>query len=287
MIPGTWSIVGSVDPTDLADSSLELHWAAQVVASAGQTFVEPRPDDSHRAMRWDFGQRALVGDPFAGGYPFRVALRPADLTLVLLDRTGEALGSLPLAGTTREDAYEWLGIGLATYMGHLPRLERPEYEMPGHPVASGLAFASGHERELGVLSALYGSAAELLEEFVSTHPGASPVRCWPHHFDMATRITLERDRQGTATKTVGVGLAPRGSGYQSWYWYVTPWPYPDAADLPGIVGPGSWHTDGWTGAVLTAEELLAADEAFREAMVRKFLDVSVEAAITAVTKAGH
>lgn len=279
MSRGAWSVVGSVDPIDLADSSLELHWAAQVVASAGQTFVEPRPDDSHRAMRWDFDQRALVSDPFAGSYPFRVALRPADLTLVLLDRTGEALGSLPLAGATRDDAYDWLGIGLATYMGHLPHLERPEYEMPGHPVAAGLAFGAGHERELGVLSTLYASAAELLEAFVSGRDDASPVRCWPHRFDISTRITVERDGDGRPTKTVGAGLAPRGGGYDSWYWYVTPTPRPDAADLPAIVGPGSWHTDGWTGAVLSARELLTADEAFREAMVRKFLDVSVEAAI--------
>lgn len=283
----SWGGVGAIDPGDLVDPVLELHWAAQLVASAGQTFVASRADDSHRAMRWDPVQRAFVGEAFAGSYPFRVALRPADLTLVLLDRTGDSLGSLPLGGVTREDAYEWLAIGVATYMGHLPRIERPEYDMPGHPVAAEAAFATGLEPERDALTALYGSAAELLEELASSRPDASPVRCWPHHLDIATLLTIERDAQGTATKTVSAGLAPMGGGYATWYWYVTPWPYPPSTALPPLHGPGAWHTEGWTGAVLTAEELLAAEAPFREAVVRKFLDVSVEAAIVALKADGR
>ena len=62
-------------PADLVEATLELHWAAQYIASAGQTFSEQRPDDSHRAMTWDAKMRAFVGEPFAGAYPFRYAPR--------------------------------------------------------------------------------------------------------------------------------------------------------------------------------------------------------------------
>ena len=79
-------------------------------------------------------------------------------------------------------------------------------------------------------------------------------------------------------------MAPMGGGYDSWYWYVTPWPRPRAEQLPPLEGPGAWHTEGWTGAVLTGVELVASDEAFREAVVRKFLDVSVEAAVSATAR---
>lgn len=272
----------TLPPSALVDPCLELHWAAQVVASAGQTFVAPRADDSHRAMTWDPRQRALVGEPFAGAYPFRVALRPEDLTLVLVERTDEALGSLPLAGVTLEEAYEWLAVGLATYMGALPTLERPGYDLPHHPVGAGARFSSARDAERSAVAGLYGGAAALLGELTSTRDDASPVRCWPHRFDIATLLTLAVDDAGVAVRTVGAGLAPMGGGYQSWYWYVTAWPYPPTERLPRLHGPGGWHTDGWTGAVLTGEELQSREEAFRDPAVRKFLDVSVEAAIAAL-----
>ncbi|MCH7531340.1 MAG: hypothetical protein IIB36_06180 [Gemmatimonadetes bacterium] len=103
-----WTRLGAVAPADLTNATLELHWAAQFIAAAGQSFAEPREDDSHRAMTWDASRREFMGEPFAGAYPFRVGLRPADLTLLLLDQTDEPLGSLPLAGKTREEGHEWL-----------------------------------------------------------------------------------------------------------------------------------------------------------------------------------
>lgn len=279
---GLWTLLGSVSPVQLVDPSLELHWAAQLIASAGQTFAEPQKDDGHRAMTWDPGERAFVGAPFAGPYPFRVALRPGDLTLVILDRTGEPLGSFPLSGATLGDAYAWLGVGVATYMGGAPpEIERPEYQMPAHPVGEGAAFNSGRVPERGVLSALYGGAAAILEELISTRDDASPVRCWPHHFDISTLITLAVDDSGAAIKTVGAGMAPMGGGYDTWHWYVTPRPYPPRQALPPLTGPGEWHTEGWTGAVLTGEALMATDEAFRDAVLRKFLAVSLDAAVRA------
>ena len=63
---------------------------------------------------------------------------------------------------------------------------------------------------------------------------------------------------------------------------MTPWPRPDADHLLPLEGPGAWHTEGWTGAVLTGIELVATDEAFREAVVRKFLDVSIDASIASL-----
>lgn len=138
----SWGRIGSLPPAELREAALELRCAAQVVASAGRTFAEPRADHSHVGTTWDEGRRSFVGAPFTGGYPFRVSLRPMDFTLQLLDRTDQALGSLPLAGHARADAYEWLSLGLATYMGGPPPLLAvPEDEAPDHPVASGAPFS--------------------------------------------------------------------------------------------------------------------------------------------------
>ena len=279
----SWHGATSMAPADLVEATLELHWAAQYIASAGQTFSEQRPDDSHRAMTWDAKMRAFVGEPFAGAYPFRAALRPEDLTLLLIDRTGGELGSLPLAGKTREEGFEWLSLGMATYLGGAPpRLERPDYDMPQHPVADRARFSIDQAAALDALTSIFGTAAELLEEIAAAETGASAVRCWPHHFDIATLITVESDEEGLATRTVGVGMAPSGGGYDHWYWYVSPWPSPDKGRLPSLSGAGSWHTDGWTGAVLTAEEIHDLDPAERAGAVRAFIDEAVAAARTAL-----
>ncbi len=284
-VPDAWSRLGAVAPAELANATLELHWATQFIAAAGQSFAEPRKDDSHRSMTWRAPRREFVGESFMGPYPFRVGLRPADLTLQLLDRNEEPLGSLPLAGKTREDGYEWLMSGLANYMGRLPEIGRPDYEMPEHPVQDGAPFTGGRPKELGTLSALYESAAALLSEIVDGHEAASQVRCWPHHFDIATLVTVERGEDSRATKTIGIGMAPmleapKGGAPGGWYWYVTPWPYANGAALPALDGPGSWHTEGWVGAMLSGEEIVAAEPAFREAVVRKFVDVSVGASLS-------
>lgn len=285
MTDSQWTTVGAAAPTELIDTTLQLHWAAQLIAAAGQTFAEPAADDSHRAMAWAPSARAFVGSPFAGAYPFRISLRPSDLTLVLVDRTGAALGSLPLAGQTLDEAHEWLAIGMATYMGGAPPvIERPEYEMPTHPVQTGAEFSTGLADQLEVLAALYETAYTELEGVSRGRADASPVLCWPHHFDIATLITVASDESGAATKTIGVGMAPMGGGYDGWYWYVTPWPYPSPDSLDELPPPGSWHTEGWTGAVLTGENLVSLEADHRAATVRRFLNDAIGAAGEALTR---
>lgn len=274
--PDAWTRLGELTPFEVADAALELHWAVQLIASVGQTFAEPAEDDSHRSMSWHPELRAFVGVPVAGAYPLRVGLRPADLALVILDRTDAAIAELPLPGQSLDEAYEWIGLAMATYFGGAPpAVERPEYEMPEHPLRNGARFSTAYERERRVLSALYEAAADLLGEISSGDPSASEVRCWPHHFDIATVRTEERGEDGAATKTIGIGMAPSGGGCELWYWYVSPWPHPDpSAELPALTA-GAWHTEGWTGAVLTGEEIVAADPAARSGLTRTFVEKAI------------
>lgn len=286
--PDLWDDIGATSPSELEDPTLQLHWALQYLASMGQTFSEPADDDSHRATVWNGGLHAFVSAPMAGPYPFRTALRPADLTLLLVDRTDSVLGALPLQGVLRDEGYEWLSAGVATYLGGaLPKIERPEYEMPEHPVSSGQERFGLDSGDAETLTALYATAAGILEEIAAARPEASEVRCWPHHFDIATLLTVEDGGSDGDTKTVGIGMAPMGGGYDDWYWYVTPYPYPDDSDaLPPIDGPGGWHTEGWTGAVLTADDVLSAPPSERRARVVGFIEGALEAATSALGVAG-
>ena len=275
----SWDRALAIAPADLIDTTLELHWAAQLIASAGQTFAEPRDDDSHRAMTWSSGLGAFVGADFAGPYPFRLALRPVDLALVLLDRADGVLSVFELQGRSRQDAYDWLALGMATYRGGSPPvIERPEYDMPRHPVGGRAAFSRDRSDELAALSALYASAAATLVRLYGDLDEASEVRCWPHHFDIATLLTLEAPGDAEESRTLGVGLAPMGGGYETWYLYVTPRPYPGADDLPALRRDGRWHTDEWTGAVLPGAEVMGFDPGERSAPIEAFLTEATEAA---------
>ena len=293
MSPDAWARIAEVPPAALADPTLELHWAVQVLAAAGHTFVAPRADDSHRAVRWDAATASFVGEAFTEGYPFRVALAVEALTLRLLDRTGSALGELPLGGVTLEDGFVWLRAGLSQYMGGTgPEILRPDdFAPPAHRVGEGAPFAVDREVERATLAALYGSAAEVLAQTSGAHRGqagvpagrdAPAVRCWPHHFDLAVLTTVRPPRSGAPAQSVGAGLGPRGGSGEGWYWYVTPQPAPPADRLPPLTPPARRHTRGWTGAELRGEDVLSAPASERRALVEAFLDEGRAAARTAL-----
>jgi len=268
-------------PTMLADARVELHWAAQIVAAVGP--------ESQTSLEWLKAERSLVGGATPGGQ--RLGLRPADLTLVLhepQDRNGGPRRELPLAGRTLDEARRWAAEALGAVATVVP-----SYEMPQHPVAHRGTFTGGDRAALAELERWYASADWSLREVRRTPSYAlgnsSPVRCWPHHFDIATLIELPPTGASVATQTIGVGLSPGDGSYAEPYFYVTPWPRPANPDdprlpaLPVLPGGAAWHRTGWFGAVLTATAIFAdanGSPSTRAELVSQFLRVAAGAAGT-------
>jgi hypothetical protein len=266
-----WENLGEVPPPSLVDARLTLHWAAQIVAAAGATWLERRPDDSHAAMTWLGSLRALAGEPLAG---VRAALLFEDLRLAVIGPDDRLLDAYPLANRTLADGLRWLANALARVHHAKEReLVRPGHDMPDHSVATGGRFANPAPAALRELARWYANADRLLADVART-PGASPLRCWPHHFDIATLITLDTTLSSEHARSIGVGLSPGDSSYGEPYWYVTPWPYPERGQ--GRLPVGHWHTRGWFGAVLTAAELLNAEPAAQEMRARAFVDAATK-----------
>ena len=62
------------------------------------------------------------------------------------------------------------------------------------------------------------------------------------------------------------------------YLYVTPWPYPeDKSGFPALEAGGRWQTEGWFGAVLSADALSAEGPDAQAAQMRLFVDAAVAA----------
>ena len=268
-----WIQLGEVAPEELENSRLQLHWASQIPAAIGFTFAEPVPDWSHTSLSWNGKRKMLIGSK-VGQDGIRAGIDLAALEIVLVMPDGES--RLPLLGQTLDDGYAWIAdaVSGAKSSGQ-PSINRPNHELPAHPVSAGAAFdAPGKDRS--ELSNWFANAHRILSAVAATQSNASPVRCWPHHFDIATLVSLDTDKDPEDARSIGIGLSPGDQGISEPYFYVTPWPPPDVALLPDLPA-GSWNRKGWVGAVLKGTEVVAQAGKRQRETVDHFIDAAAAA----------
>lgn len=270
-----WQSVGSVDLASLGPARVQLHSAVQLVAIVGKALADPVPDFSHTSLEWDSQRTAFVG------VKIRQPAMQASLEVPTLTFSISPSGSDPkeadskrlkLHGRTLADAVDWLRITVEKLGAKPERLAMlgNRAELPLGILADAGRFDATHGAEFLEWSKYYGNASALLNELAAKQPGASAVRVWPHHFDIAFLITLKPE------KTIGVGLSPGDASYNEPYWYVTPSPYPDATKLPPLDGGASWHTQEWVGAVLPFSRIPRNLCAEQERQVRRFIQSVIE-----------
>ena len=270
-----WDPLGQVAPRALRGAREQAHWAAQVIAAAGETFCAHEADTSHTSMRWDGGLAALVGRALPGGADLRIALRVPDHSLCLLGADDAPAAELALAGRSLAEAYDWASqaIGTATRSAQGRALVHPDFQLPEHALAQGVRFA--RDPGLPELARWFGNADAELRRLAGQTRGAGPVLCWPHHFDIATLIEIEPGREGHAARTVGVGLSPGDDSIAEPYWYVSHWPATSRVALPPLPA-GAWIREEWIGALLRGSQLVAAgDGAAQQGLLRAFLASAV------------
>jgi hypothetical protein len=259
----SWETLGTVDPRRVVDARLQLHWAAQAASAPARQLLEHRPDSSEQAFRWAGGPRALAQDLVDGVWPFRTALRPSPPAVLLLDANDRVTAEMTLDGRTLEEVYAWLEKEVPRRVGRglLQPLQRPGEGLPEHPVSAGESFSVIDTAAFSEVGRWFGNAHAVLTGAAQRHANgvtASAVRCWPHHFDIATLISLDPGLSGEEARSIGAGLSSGDSDRAHPYFYVTPWPYPKGQELPPLAGGGIWNTEGWTGAVLETPALLRA-----------------------------
>lgn len=277
---GGWKDLGTVDAPRRQDARLQLHWAAQAASAPNRQLLAHQPDFGEQSLAWHRGRLLQTEAP--ASLRLRSGLRFQPLGLVLVDGADRVRAELPLSGKTLEEGYAWLTGEIEARLGHAlaKPLPRPG-EMPEHPVGSGALFDASDAAAFVELAAWFANGDRLLREVEVGNAEASPVRCWPHHFDLATLIALDSPGADPETaRSIGVGLSPGDAGRPAPYFYVTPWPYPPATTLPPLPGGGIWNTEGWVGAVLEAQALTAVAGELQEARAREFLRAAVAACRT-------
>jgi hypothetical protein len=268
-----WSRLGSSTGERRAAARAESHRAAQWPSKAARANLAAVPDDSHSSLGWDHDLRGLRCHPLQiPGGQVSVGL---DLEACRLEvtRDGAPIATIDLAGLT-DDA---VGRRLDSILEGLSLKPASPIELPYELGHSGRYSPTPDSEALAELAAWYAVSATLLDEiparFPDLLPGASPVRCWPHHFDIATLVSLEPGDPEVA-RSIGVGMSPGDETLGEPYFYINPWPCIDAADLPSLARGGHWVTTDTVGAMATATEILALDDrredltAFLESAIR-------------------
>lgn len=276
-----WRPQRGTDKRRLSEARLQAHYAVQWLARTARAYIQPQPDDGHTSLLWDHARDGLTTQALPDGA--RLSLQLTDLTLAL--RGGDhAAGGQSFALDQQPDAQarQWLGAQFAARGLDARALDAASpYEMPAHAIAQGAVYdAAGCADALAELAAWYGNAKFLLRgvksQMLERKLAASPVCCWPHHFDLATLITLPTRTAGV-TGYVGVGLSPGDHYYDEPYYYVSVYPRPDPAALPGLSALGFWHTHEFTAAVSPAHRIVAAKD--QESETGDFLRGSVAVAV--------
>lgn len=242
--------------SQLAEARAIAHRASQHLTQAARANLEAKPDDSHSNLGWDAEKKAFLSQPIDDKF---IGLSLAPLTLFIANEE-TILETLALDGVTADKASKWLDDKLTALGLSIASTTEIPYELPADANA---IHAYNDSDSLAMLSAWFDTAAQSLEAFVQNNsnitPGPSPVRCWPHHFDIATYVSLESGDAETA-RGIGVGMSPGDEGYNEPYLYINPWPYLNKDALPDAINPGHWHVDGYVGSIATASELLTQDD---------------------------
>jgi len=206
---------------------------------------------------------------------------------VFLDKDGKRIESYPLNGRSDRDVRQMFDRILGAHGLDVAVLDKvAPYEIPAHPIAKGAAYDVGKISGFaGELAGRFGEAHSALDRIrqrmTERSFSASPVRGWPHHFDIATLISLDAG-SGEHGRSVNAGLSPGDKYYDEPYFYVSPYPYPAPAALPPLSGLGHWHRRDFTAAVVTMFERI--DGGNQKAATKAFLDEAVGAAMKALDR---
>lgn len=263
-----WELAGH-DTEDLRKAWAQSHHAARLPALVGSSWASPRGDGSHGSLTWMSGHGLLdglfVSEPVEGARPMRGVLRLWNLDLLLVEESGVPIAETALVGMTLDEARNWI-LSITTEHADTPsRTPTPQRPTPDSPVSTeGQPFAELSQLAQAELLRLYHNTSALLEQVSWTVPGSSPVRVWPHSFELNVQVRLPPKDEDQPPRFIVMGLAPPGDLDPGGYWYVAPWATSPSPDASTLAPPGLGRWAGRTGelpiAVLPIAEVTSTQD---------------------------
>ena len=258
---------GGIDPATLVAERLAVHHAAWIVGSVAHAVVERRDDDSHTNLGVAPDTGVLRGRPLDASGATWIELDVEPLRLVLRER-GEETHRLELVGRTLRQALDWARDAVGRGGPGAEPFELRSYpDFPDHELGRAAPFAPGSPEARAELIRWFAFASSAMGALRESEPAMDEPRVWPHHFDLGALIPID-DGCG-----VGCGFSPGDENHGAPYLYVYAYPAVDPGRMPELESAGVWTRAGFTGALLTASELV--DHADPQILARAFLSEAV------------
>jgi len=271
-----WRRLDPISFEEIGKARRMVHEAIQFIASTGISYVQKRQDDSHTNCEWSRSLKSFVGNVFGKENKICLGLNISELKLLVLKENWTFIEELILNNKSLDDVMIWLEKNIKNSGLNFNQftLEK-HYEIPANTIFNGGIFKLANKQAFQELSDYFTNADLILRAYIRGLTNATPVRCWPHHFDIATLLNIGEEN----LQSIGIGLSPGDNNNPAPYFYVTMWPYPDLekVSLPDLL-IGNWNVEGWIGASLTASEMIKnTDEQSQSEMVIDFVTNSVSA----------
>jgi hypothetical protein len=224
-----------------------LHQAAQYLAAAGISFLDKKPDDSHTNLAWNSQENRMETHVF--GNLDALALNLKNITLEWL-KNGSAISKIDLQSKSHSEIVQWISQQAETNNIAKPYSYSFHYELPYNALTDDY-ISSFSSENLESISNELNKAQQAFEQFLDSQKLESPIRIWPHHFDLGIYSKLEADNT-----FMGAGLAIPDSLVNDFYFYASAYKNGQAIETKnfGKMTNGEWRSD-WNGATLASSNI--------------------------------
>jgi len=246
----SWKALTQSFTEDLHNTLLQQHHAAQFIALAGRHLVTQQPDDSNTNMEYLLDRKWLIGNEIPGG--FRIALSMSEEKLLIVDREMKNLDEISLIGSTKQQVFEQMKQSLIELKLDVSSLiNELHYDLSDHELDHDAIFTGGDQKYIQENVYYRHNAEIVIGRLASNIEKAEPVRVWPHHFDTGTFIPLKFNKDGSISKSIGLGWAIPDTMVDEPYFYLSFWSEDPVEQFDALPEPeaGEWIRTGWHGGV--------------------------------------
>lgn len=225
-----------------------IHLAAQYLAAAGISFLDKAQDDSHTNVGWNSSEARMETHVFNADNQLAINVKTAHLEWL---KSGLKESEMNLQGSKHSDILVWISDQVTN--NEIPKKfdYQFHYELPYANITNDYIFDFNAEALVDISNRL-DLGQQVFEDFISTNKLDSPIRIWPHHFDLGIYTSLNKD----ASIRMGAGLAIPDSLVDDLYYYASGYNNGSAVvtkDFSGLTN-GDWRAD-WNGATLASSGL--------------------------------
>lgn len=224
----------------------QIHLASQYLAAATISFLEKKSDDSHTNLGWDPVNNRLTTHLF-GNNQIGINLSTVNLEWLIEGRLEQ---SIDLQESTHREILNWFKEAVKQYGIEKDFAYAFHYDLPYEAITEEDKFSFNLQETMRYAEHL-SKAQRSFNTFLVENNLSSPIRVWPHHFDLGFYTALD----DTGDLFMSGGLAIADTMLDELYFYSAGWLKGVAINVRAYSGlkKGEWRND-WDGAVLRSAE---------------------------------